>query len=80
MKKERKRKEKKKIQIDIFLCNAVTDFVVTLSLAVYIGADSMRKKFKLMKFRDDNVCKRVLIADNVKETGKIKILQTTKSV
>ena len=33
-----------------------------------------------MKFRGDNVSKRVLIADNVKETGKIKILQTTESV
>ena len=33
-----------------------------------------------MKFQGDNVCKRVLIADNVKETGKIKILQTTINI
>ena len=33
-----------------------------------------------MKFRGDNVCKLVFIADNVKETGKIKILETTESV
>ena len=30
---------------------------------------------ELMRFGGDNVCKRV--ADNVRETGKIKILQTT---
>ena len=33
---------------------------------------------ELMRFGGDNVCKRV--ADNVKETGKINILQTTDSV
>ena len=33
-----------------------------------------------MKFRNDNVCKQKLIADNVKETGKIKILQNIESV
>ena len=33
-----------------------------------------------MKFPGDNVCERVLIADNVNKTGKIKILQTTGSV
>ena len=33
-----------------------------------------------MKFPGDNVCERVLIADNVNETGKIKTLQITESV
>ena len=33
-----------------------------------------------MKFRGDNVCKQVFITDNVKETGKIKILQIAESV
>ena len=33
-----------------------------------------------MKFRGDNVCKRMLIADNVREMGKIKIRQITESV
>ena len=37
-------------------------------------------KFELMMFRSDNKFKRVLTADNVTETGKIKILQTTDSV
>ena len=33
-----------------------------------------------MKFRGDNVCKLMLIADNGRETGKIKIQQNTESV
>ena len=33
-----------------------------------------------MKFQVDNVCKRVLIANNVKEIGKIKTLQTTENI
>ena len=39
-------------------------------------------KFELMKFRNDtcSMCKRVLTADDVKEMGKIKILQITDSV
>ena len=37
-------------------------------------------KFELMKFRNDNMCKRVLTADDVKEMGKIKILQITDSI
>ena len=31
-----------------------------------------------MKFRGDNVCKQMLIADNVREMGKIKIWQITE--
>ena len=34
-------------------------------------------KIELMMFHSDNKFKRVLTADNVTETGKIKILQTT---
>ena len=46
-----------------------------------LGADVMRKKIELMKFQVDNVCKHVLIADNVKEMGKIKkTLQTTENI
>ena len=37
-------------------------------------------KLELMKFRNDNMCKRVLTADDVKEMGKIKILQITVSI
>ena len=37
-------------------------------------------KFELKKFHNDNMCKRVLTADDVKEMGKIKILQTTDSI
>ena len=37
-------------------------------------------KIELMMFRSDNKFKRVLTADNVTETGKIKILQTTDSI
>ena len=33
-----------------------------------------------MEFRGDKMCKRVLIADNTKEMGKIKILQTTDRI
>ena len=35
---------------------------------------------ELMKFQVDNECKRLLIANNVKEMGKIKTLQTTENV
>ena len=39
-------------------------------------------KFELTKFRGDTctICKQVLTADNVDETGKIKTLQTTDRV
>ena len=37
-------------------------------------------KFELKKFHNDNMCKRVLTADDVKEMGKIKILQITDSI
>ena len=39
-------------------------------------------KFELTMFRGDarNICKQMLTADNVDETGKIKTLQTTDRV
>ena len=54
-------------------------------IVVHFFAEVMRKEFQmdskgnfeLMKFRNDNMCKQVLTANDVKEMGKIKILQTT---
>ena len=49
-----------------------------------IGANVMNKKMRKENrtygLGYDNVCKRVLIANNVKETGKINKLQTNESL
>ena len=60
----------------LFSCDA---FVSVMYLFIYEYIRHGRI-FELIKFWGDNVYKRVLIADNVKETGKIKTLQTTDSV